>query len=441
MNDLIVGLVRGLLVTTVAVTVLTFGEPAAAGGDGPIVVRNTAELEAALVEQNAGRVILVRRGQYPVTGPLLVPDGVRLLGAGLMRGTSQPGGFKPDTVTRIYAATPFSGNLLTLGDDVTLQGLVIEHAVGAVGNAVNVASRAPGDLQAVTIVACEIVNPNPSGIGPGGPTGEGIALVTSNPNLGAEPPPHEGAQIDLTLRRSIVRAEAGGAALFAINFAARGLITISLTHNLIAGNFRLVGAVSRPDPVSNAAMVVSSTGNVYSGRNLGVQLPGWQIYAGSTVPAPLPAAETRGNTVHFTSRNDRLEGFQLAVLAAGGVRSNALPGPAVDNRLDLKLQQLTISTPDDGISTDFSLHGALSLVDSAPGEGNELTVLARGVQGSGYRNNVYSSTTVQGLPNADAANALSVVGTPEWFEAVNQDVLPAPEAAFFSGTPRQASGR
>lgn len=397
----------------------------------PIAVTTVDELLAALVDENAGKRIVLAAGDYAVPGPLFVPDGVSLEGAGIMTGQKLPGGFAPGSESRIKAQTAFAGDVLTLGDGVQLARLAVEHAAGASGSPVAVRSREPGDSLSVSIEECEIINPNPSGVTPGGPIGEGVLLITLNPNLGNDPPAHDGTAIDLRMHRSIVHSPRG-AAVFAINFSSMSLISATLRDNII-GPLRLSAGVSRTDAVSDSTIDVQSHGNVYRGDPGPDSLQtGWQIYGGSGVPIMLPGEETRNNAVRLTSNGDRIEGFRRAILAAAGVRLNPLPAPAFDNRVDLRLHQLNLATPDDGTGTDLSLHGAYTTTGVTVGTGNVLRVQMSGATGSGYRSNLYADATGPDTP--DSGNALVIIGNATAFGNSNTDVLPLPAAQFFNSS-------
>ena len=101
-------------------------------GSSTIVVSNAMELQTALTVANAGRRIHALPGTYSVSAPLLVPDGATLEGEGIMRFDSRglPTGFQPGTETKIRAASLFAGDLLTLGDGVTVRQLVVEDFLG-----------------------------------------------------------------------------------------------------------------------------------------------------------------------------------------------------------------------------------------------------------------------------------------------------------------------
>jgi hypothetical protein len=424
-----------------ALAALCLGQPLQAGAEppAPIIVDTAEALEAALTETNGGRRIFVVRGTYEIANPLVVPDGARLEGEGVMLGHKRPTGFDPDTVTRIVAADGFSGDLLTLGDGVRLSGLVIEYAGGSAGNAVTVASRTAGDAVSATILECEVINPNPSGVAMQGPTGDAVLVFSRNPNLGADPPPHEGAELDLRVHRSIIRAPGGGAAVFTINFAARSLIRVSLVQNRIEGPLRVTGGVSRPDGVTGTTTFIRSERNLYSAANPADPGPGWQIYGGSTTPIGLVTPPASSNVVHVNSLDDRIEHFAHAVLAAAGVTFFANQNPSSDNSVDLRLQGLTLQTPDTADAADLVLHAARSGVglgeaEFSPGDGNTLRVLVRNASGSGDRQNAYGIVHGPVLPeNSGNGNRLEFVGSETAFGNSNRQIRPGPSTEFFTG--------
>src|SRR5258706_6780534 len=92
--------------------------PAHANGqeNNAIIVSNSTELIAALAPENAGRRIHVRAGDYSVTQPLTVPDGVTLEGEGVMLfdGAGLPAGFANGTRTTLTVTANTPGNVLTL---------------------------------------------------------------------------------------------------------------------------------------------------------------------------------------------------------------------------------------------------------------------------------------------------------------------------------------
>jgi hypothetical protein len=164
-------------------------EPAGEPHHGrPIVVNTAEDLKNALVPANAGRLILVQAGSYAVDSSLTIPDGATLEGEGVMLIAGSPAGFVPATITRIVALSSVERDLLTLGSNASLRGLVIEDIPRPVrgadfsrlGNAIAVGSTDPGSSTSASIVECEIVNPNPTQPGgPDGPNGGAIAASRS----------------------------------------------------------------------------------------------------------------------------------------------------------------------------------------------------------------------------------------------------------------------
>ena len=400
-----------------------------------IVVSTAADLQAALTPENAGRRIRVLSGTYPVGGPLVVPDGVTLEGEGLMTGADLPDGFEIGTETRIVpdpAALPFGGDLLTLGDGVTIRGLIIEDVAGRAGNVVAVRSRTPRDRVSASILRCEIINPKPSGAGPDGPLGRALAVLTQNRSLAADPPPDEDAVVSVLLTHSIVRSTGGGSAIFAINFASRGDVTVVTRSNRIFGSFEIDGGVSRPDEVKDARLAVESDGNVYS--PLAGAPVAWTIHGASGAPVPMFVAPgTSGNVVRFTSMGDVISGFPTGIAATGARRRNLTSGPHSDNVVDLRLIGLQLSTS----AADLVLHGAAANGRFAPGDGNVVRALMIGVTGSGTRLNSYEHETGAGQPQSlGTGNELRILGSPSSFRVLNPGIDPAPAAEFFNGLDR-----
>jgi hypothetical protein len=406
---------------------------------GAIVVADVDALRAALVVENAGRRVVLLRGDYEVDAPLVVPDRVTLQGEGVMLGGTHPVGFEPGTETRIVAAPTHLGDVLRLGNGATVRGLVVEHVVPTVIgpaqlNGIVVSSRGVGDAVSADVIECEIINPNPAGVGPQGPSGRGLVVMVQNPNFGADPPPHEDAEVALRVHRSIVRSTGGGSALIAVSFAARGQITVDLTQNLMHNGIQVGGGVSRPDQVTGVVTTISSAGNLY--RAPAATGVGLQLYGASGAPIPgvvTPAANA--NHTRFSSRNDRIEGFQTAVLAAAS-RRFITTGENSDNRLDLRLRGLSVETPESG--ADFVMHGAESSAfpgghtEFSPGNRNVLRVLVRDSSGSGPRNNRYGHTSGPDLAeNQGSGNQVVFIGNAEAFDQTNEGIEPAPEAEFF----------
>lgn len=433
--------------------------PAIAGMDGPaetkvhhenaIVVSNSVELTAALVPENAGRRIRVRAGDYSLTLPLTVPDQVTLEGEGVMLfdDAGLPTGFAAGTRTTLTMMANAPGNVLTLGNGATIRGIAIQDLAGRVGNSIGVVSRDGGDRLSARIAEVEIVNPNNHTIVPSGPAGCAVAVVTQNPNLGGDPPPHTGAEIAARLTRSLIRSNATGTAcgLFAFNFAPGASVSVALAGNVVVGGIIVSGGVSRPDAVHDSRTEIQSRRNLYRNDSPDPCVPqrlGWNSQGGAGTPVPLSMAATERNALRIHSVDDRIEGFTTAVLSAGGRRFFAAPvaGPTTDNSVDLLLIGTTIKTPSCGATTlvaDFRLAGALvSGASLVPGDGNTLRAVIRGVTGSGTRSNVYADVLgptgpvppeIQGT-----GNRLEIAGNLRAFARTNRAIDPAPAPEFFT---------
>jgi hypothetical protein len=403
------------------------------GGATPIVVQTTEELKAALVAGNAGRRILVRAGTYGLDGPLVVPERASLEGAGDMLGGDLPTGFEPGTETRIVARNTFAGDLLRLRDQASLRGFLIEDVSDREGNAIGVVSHGPATTVAASIAECEIINPNGPGGLRDGPTGGAIVALTRNLARGDPPLPDEDAAVEVELRRSIVRAE--GRALFAMNFASGGRVKVRLEQNLIAGALDVVGGISRPDEVVQAAIAVESRDNLYAPPS--APWPAWLFVGGSSPPRGLfqRAAATSANAVRLVSRDDRIEGAGTLIAAIGGRRLSDDYGPSSDNTVDLRLHGLTLQTRNK-TDADLELAGALTLGHLPPGDRNRLRVLIRDSNGSAppRRPNSYAHVFAPtGGAHHGVANRLAMIGTANAFAQSNEDIDRAPKAAFFTG--------
>jgi hypothetical protein len=388
----------------------------------PIVVDTAGELKAALVPANAGRRILVRAGTYEVDSALTVPKGATLEGEGVMQGRDLPTGFVAGTATRIVALPSVSGDLFTLMDDASLRRLLLEDVLGRSGNVVGVVSHAPRTSISASIFECEIVNPNRAGGGLEGPTGAGIVALTRNPGREHSPPPHEGAQIELELERSIVRAP--DRALFAMNFASRGRVEVELEENVIASTLEAIGGISRPDAVSRATITIKSRANLYAAT--GPRSLGWQIGGGSNPPFASTAG-TSLNGVEVQSKDDLIEGAETGIFAFAGRRGNDVVGPSSSNTVELELRDLTIRTHDAG--ADLVLFAALAGDAFTPGDGNRLSVDMRDSTGSGTRLNAYGHVDPEGF---GIGNRLEFEGSPDDFADDNAGFDPAPPAEFFA---------
>jgi hypothetical protein len=413
-------------------------------GKGTVVVTTSAELLAALTAENAGRRILVRAGAYAITQPLIVPDGAMLEGEGVMQfdGAGLPVGFATGTRTTLTMTANVPGDMLTLGDGVTIRGLEIADLPGrAGGNVVAVVSREAGDRVSTAIIESEIVNPNAAL----GQAGNGLLILTRNLNLGADPAPHAGAVLTVSMVRSLIRSPAGGGGLFAFNNAAGGRVSVTLAGNVVGGGINANGGVSLPDAVHDAETRIESRRNLYrdeSSDPCAVARSGWNLTGGSGPPFPLSVPETARNTLRMHSSDDRIERFRIGILATGARRFFPLPtaGPSTDNSVDLSLLGATISTPScaGAPAVDFRLAGALVTNASvAPGDGNTLRAVIRGVTGSAPRANAYADVLGPAGPQPaqlhGIANKLAINGNQQSFMQTNAGIDPLPGAEFFTG--------
>lgn len=402
----------------------------------PLYLSSVAELEAALVNENAGRRLVLLSGSYAIEAPLVVPDGVSLEGEGIMMSDGLPTGFKPGTETTIVAAYPFDGDLLTLGDGAQLSGLQIEQPFVVAGNVVSIKSRAPGDTISTSIVDCELISDNINGIGPDGPIGGGVLVFTRNPNPAGDPPPHNGSDLALRMDNSIVRVPPGANAVFGINFSSLSSVTISLARNLLQGTLNVAGGVSRFDQVSGSALMVYSDRNLYEGT---ANDAGMQIQGGAAPPVPVPAPGSNDNYVYVSSSNDRLEGFGWGILASAARRFNATTGPSSRNTVDLRIRGLSLNSQG-ATAADFSLFAAQSSGQYSPGDDNTLLVLIRDTTGSGPTDNRYGATADGiGDPLPDglgSGNRLELTGNQQAFGKANANIIPLPPTKFFVGGPK-----
>jgi hypothetical protein len=374
------------------------------------VLGSAAELAVALDPANAGRHIRLRPGVYDFDRPLMLPDRMTLEGAGVMRfdPDGRPMDFSDDTRTVLRMTANVGGDVLTLGNGASVRRMEIEDLPGRAGNVIAVVSRGARDSVSATITESVIVNPNPLVIGAGGAMGRGLYVVTLNPNMGAEPLPHEGAVLAVRMTRSVIRSPSGGGGLFVYNFAADSRIAVDVSQSVIGGSSEANGGVSRPDAVHDAEVRIESRGNLY--RNDWADpcvspLLGWNLTGGSGAPIPIPLPATTRNRLIVRSVDDRLEGFTTTLVATGSRRFFAEPLNAAptDNTMDLLLSGTVISAATCGeagrtgrtmgIATvrprpagDFVLAGAWVENDALhAGDRNTLRVEFRGVTGSGRR--------------------------------------------------------
>jgi hypothetical protein len=141
------------------------------------------------------------------------------------------------------------------------------------------------------------------------------------------------------------------------------------------------------------------------------------------------------------SQSDRIDAFTLGILATGGRRFFGLPtaGPVTNNTIDLELIGTNISTSScsGAPSVDFRMAGALVTNQSlAPGDGNTVHAVMRGVTGSGARANVYANVLGPAGPLASqyegTGNRLEFTGNLHAFARVNREIDPAPGSEFFT---------
>ena len=394
-----------------------------------IIVTTASELAAALSPANAGARILVRAGVYDVTQALTVPDDATLVGEGVMifDESGLPTGFEASGRTVLRATVGLAGDVLTLGDGSAVENLVIEDIVGrpVAGNPVAVVSRVAGDFISATIAQCEIVNPNPALVG----TGRGVAVMTLNPNLGQDPPPHEGAVLQLEMTQSIIRSPGGGDGVFAINFASHSQIGLDLESNVIGGALGGSGGVGRPDAVTGAGLIIQSRHNLYRSDSPVPTANGWALFGGADAPFVVSEASTF-NSLQIHSKNDTIEGFATGIAAAGGRRFGALSGPISSNRMEMNLLGTRVVTT----TADLRLSGGRSLVPGVfPDEGNTLHVVVHQASGSGPRANVYvDAATAPPGGSLGAGNRLEIVGNANAFDQTNENFIPPPPAQFFT---------
>jgi hypothetical protein len=311
-------------------TTVAAAAPALTWIDDTAEIGTAVELAAALDPANAGRRIRLRAGVYDIDQPLTLPDRMTLEGAGVMRFDSEgrPTGFSDDTRTMLRMTANVGGEVLTLGDGATLRNVEIVDLAGRSGNVVAVVSRRAGDRISATIIESVIANPNPLAIGAGGPLGRGLLVITRNPNLGSDPPPHEGTALSVRMTQSLIQSPGGGGGLFAYNFAADSHITVDVSQSVIGGSNEANGGVSRPDAVHDSEVLIESQGNLY--RNDWTDpcvspLLGWNFTGGSGAPIPIELPATTRNRLIVRSVDDRLEGFTTTIVATGSRRFFAEP--------------------------------------------------------------------------------------------------------------------
>lgn len=399
-----------------------------------IVVTTTAELEAALVPESAGKRILVKAGVYDLGNALTVPDGATLTGEGVMAfdAAGLPSGFEADGRTLLRSTAGLVGDIVTLGDGAELRRLAIEDFAGRPGgNPVVVVSRSVGDVISARIAECELVNPNPSGVTPQGPTGRSLVVMTRNPNLGQDPPPHANASLAVRMVDSIVRSPGAGIGIFAINFAPESSIDVVLRNSVIGGGVNAAGGVSRPDAVSGSRVNIDSKGNFYRSDSAGPSNAGWSLIGGTTAPLPgLVSQASTDNALRVRSKDDRIEGFAVGLSAIGGQRSAPLPEPSSGNEIEVAMHGARLLS----VTSDLMFYGAASFVDGvSPGDDNLVRVKIHKSTGSGPRANLYAHSWTPSTGGLGEGNRLSIEGEFAAFEKSNDGFEPAPADEFFEG--------
>jgi hypothetical protein len=419
-----------------------------AATEPPLQVSSSAQLVAALHPGSAGRRIRILRGEYDVDRPLVVPDGATLEGEGVMvvGPDGLPAGFAPGTESTLRATGAFKGHLLTLGHGSAIRGLRLLDVGNAApqpalrrGNVVYLASRAPRDVIAASIDDCEMEADQAIGFSEVGPHGHALVVLTLNPNLAAPPAAHEGARVELAVRRSVVRTRVG-AAVFANNFAPRGEIRLLLEGNRFEGYLIASGGTTRPEQVHDSRVVIESQGNLY--RRTGLDRFGWHLVGASTPPHLQEAPGQGGtrNSLRMISRDDRIEGFRVGIQASAARRLGLTSEPLSDNRLEIDLRGSRIMTEGDA-AADLVLRATVSEIEQeraamelAAGDRNVLRLQMSGVTGSGQRRNVFADVVGPLEPaNFGTGNQLQVVGGSETFRRSNQSIEPPPGPQHFVG--------
>jgi len=396
-----------------------------------VVVSDTVALEDALAQSHAGERIIVLAATYELSAGLYVPDGVTLVGEGLMEfdPSGLPTGIAPAGRTVLKSTAGLTGDVITLGNGAGLQGLVIEDFEGRRGNVVTISSRASGDSVAAWIFQCELITRSPIFGSPGGtgPIGRGVLLVTRNPNLDANPPPHDGSELALRMSESVVRSPVGGSAVLALNFASHCRITVHLRCNVLGGGLDSAAGVSWPDPVSNSSIEIKSFNNLFRSDSPQPTLGGWLLAGGTDAPVPslVPAGATRGNQLELVSIHDRIEGFGIGVYARAGRRNSPLAGVISENLISLNVTGLKLAT----VTSDLSLYGDFSFVAGmSAGDGNVVHAVLHDVTGSGARGNRYEDSST----SLGSDNMLVIRGSSTAFGKTNRNIVPAPPAQFFT---------
>jgi len=381
-----------------------------------------ADLAQALVPANAGRLILLARGEHKITGPLTVPAGAWLDGAGVMRfgpgGT--PTGLGPSA--RITATHAFPGNLLRLEDGAMLRGLRVDDLfAGRGGNTVAVLSTGPGAAVEAALWQVDLGGAGPSAATPAGPVGRVLLALTLTG--------HDGAEVDVDVDASVLRAAGTSSALFAVNFATGADMTIDLRRSFVNGQVDANAGVPRPTAVVGSTLTIDSDHNLY--RRDGDPNMAWYLHGGSDAPISNGWPGAVGCTFTFESRHDRIAGFALGILGIAGERFRAQTStPVSGNTLVLDLDDLAITTPSDG--ADYVLIGAVASGPFAVGDGNVLRLDLRRSEGSGPRD--YNFVADEDGPPGfvpGSGNQVIIAGSKKRFDRSNDGFEGGTELAPF----------
>ena len=413
------------------------------GEPPPSTVDTTAELIIALNRAEPGDTITLRSQEYRVEVPLLVRDGVTLQGAGVMQPEQGlPVGFQTETKTTITASAGLKGNLLTLSDGSAFRGsfckarcrlprpnLSQRMARAAAG------TSSPSPHVTWTTVSRQRSRSASSSTrsnqvaGPTGQRGARSSPTRATPN---KAPLHEDASVTVTVKRSIVDTPQDGKAVFAMNFASGGKVTIKLKQNVVRGPLDVIGGLSRPDAVVFATTTIDSKENLYLQSQSGADAA-WEIVGGSSPPPSVVAglnSNSDSNSARAESRNDKIKDFRVGIMAIGGRRLSRGGGTCSHNEVKLDLAKLTLATkpppPPAAAAADFDFEGARSLGSFSPGVGNVVHARVQQTTGSGRRDNHYA--------DGPTGNQLVFVGTRRAFMRSNS-IDPDPRAAFFEHGP------
>ena len=425
------------------------------------VIPSSAELIAALSPANTGKNIHLRAGTYYVDRPLTVPDGMTVEGEGVMTFAREgyATGFRDGPRTTLRMAANVGGDVLTLGNGVTLRNLEIVGPDGLHGNPVSVVSRGPADTVSASIIESVLLNRNPGRPAPS--YSRGLFVITRNASKDANRPPDESSIVSVKLLRSVIMSPAGGGGFFAYNFAAKSRISLEVSRSLIGGESEANGGVSNPVAVHDSEVRVISRDNLY--RNEWAdpctqpRAMGWNFLGGSGTNFSQQLPETARNRLIVRSTNDRIEGFTAAIVATGSRRFSPSPrtGPSTGNHIDLQLVGTVIRTPEcqsgvGGVNAAGEATGRANTVSDLvltgggvtrnqfePGDGNTVRAELIGVTGSGKRDNKYAySAAGIGEPLAPKfhgrGNRVEIVGDPQTFSQINHAIDPAPPPQFFT---------